>query len=259
MKIINLILLSFLLFINKSSFGQSVHLIKEGIIQFDKTINKYALIERSIKTINSSNLVLEEFARYKREHTQFLTLKSTLTFSSNRTMFEPTNYVDDNNENFWNGKIISDQFNTVFNDFSNNTTFIEKKILGNNFLIVDSLRNITWKITDETRNIAGFKCRRANGLVMDSIYVVAFYTNEIPIASGPESFSGLPGMILGLAIPSENVNWFATKIIQKPVSIPLWSTKPTKQFTYKQLEAVLADTFKNYGSALQSILRNFLL
>jgi GLPGLI family protein len=48
--------------------------------------------------------------------------------------------------------------------------------------------------------IAGFNCRRANAMIMDSIYVVAFYTDEILTTGGPESFSGLPGMILGVAL-----------------------------------------------------------
>ncbi len=47
---------------------------------------------------------------------------------------------------------------------------------------------------------------------MDSIYVVAFYTDEILTTGGPESFTGLPGMILGIAIPHEHVSWFATKV-----------------------------------------------
>jgi GLPGLI family protein len=29
---------------------------------------------------------------------------------------------------------------------------------------------------------------------------------------GPENFSGLPGMILGIAMPRANVTWFATKL-----------------------------------------------
>jgi hypothetical protein len=45
----------------------------------------------------------------------------------------------------------------------------------------------------------------------DSIVVIAFYTDEIIPSSGPESFGGLPGMILGLAIPKMHTTWYATK------------------------------------------------
>ena len=47
---------------------------------------------------------------------------------------------------------------------------------------------------------------------MDSIYVVAFYTDEIVTPGGPESFTGLPGMILGVALPHQHITWFATKV-----------------------------------------------
>ena len=47
---------------------------------------------------------------------------------------------------------------------------------------------------------------------MDSVYVIAFYTDQITTTGGPESFNGLPGMILGVAIPRINTTWFATKL-----------------------------------------------
>jgi GLPGLI family protein len=63
---------------------------------------------------------------------------------------------------------------------------------------------------------------------MDSIYVVAFYTDQIPVSGGPESFTGLPGMILGVALPYEHITWFATKVSEIPVdpkSLTLPATK----------------------------------
>jgi GLPGLI family protein len=47
---------------------------------------------------------------------------------------------------------------------------------------------------------------------MDSVFVVAFYTDEITVPGGPESFSGLPGMILGLVINRVHTTWYATKV-----------------------------------------------
>ena len=110
------------------------------------------------------------------------------------------------------------------------------------------MRNIKWKITDETRAIAGFQCRRANALIMDSIYVVAFYTDEIITNGGPESFSGLPGMILGVAIPHEHITWFATKVYTE--TIPEASVKPPvkgKKITNANLLTTLQDRMKDWG------------
>lgn len=74
------------------------------------------------------------------------------------------------------------------------------------------MKRITWRMTDEYREIAGYNCRRANGLTPDSIYVVAYYANELPVSGGPESINGLPGMILGLVVPSQHVSYFANKV-----------------------------------------------
>jgi GLPGLI family protein len=38
------------------------------------------------------------------------------------------------------------------------------------------MRNYQWRITDETRTIAGFECKKAVTKICDSVYVVAFYT-----------------------------------------------------------------------------------
>ncbi len=35
---------------------------------------------------------------------------------------------------------------------------------------------------------------------------------------GPESFAGLPGMIPGVALPHDNVTWFATRVMEIPVT-----------------------------------------
>ena len=91
--------------------------------------------------------------------------------------------------------------------------FSEKKIYENSYFIKEKIPQIQWKWTDETRDIAGFQCRRANALILDSVYVVAFYTNQITTEGGPESFTGLPGMILGIAIPQLHTTWFAKSVI----------------------------------------------
>jgi len=102
--------------------------------------------------------------------------------------------------------------NTVYNDYTAGTTISRKPIYEENYLVQDSLLKITWKITADTRNIAGFECRKAIGILFDTVAVFAFYTDEIMISGGPEGINGLPGMILGMGIPRLHTTWFATKV-----------------------------------------------
>ncbi len=84
----------------------------------------------------------------------------------------------------------------VINDITGNTVTAQREIFENTYVIKDSLRNLEWKITSETREIAGFECKKAVTKICDSVVVVAFYTDQISVSAGPESFGGLPGMIL---------------------------------------------------------------
>ena len=89
---------------------------------------------------------------------------------------------------------------------------LKKPVFEETFLVQDSLVKIKWKLTADTRLIAGFECRKAIGIIDDSIAVFAFYTDEILITGGPEGIQGLPGMILGVGIPRLHTTWFATKV-----------------------------------------------
>jgi GLPGLI family protein len=84
---------------------------------------------------------------------------------------------------------------------------------------------------------------------MDSVYVFAFYTDEILTSGGPEGFSGLPGMILGIAIPRLNATWFATKLELTAVPSPLSTSTPVKgkKTTRSELNSILKINLKDWG------------
>ncbi len=201
-----------LLHIN-NAFCQFAHFTNHGIIEFEKTVNMFAVL----KPTNSENSFQQMFYdKYKSSRPQFVAIKSKLIFDNQRSLFTP---VWDDNEKVKGGWMANDvsQINQVYTDFSQSSFTTKKTVFEEDFIVKDSLRKINWKITTEVRNIAGYNCRRANAIIMDSVYVVAFYTDQIPVSGGPESFTGLPGMILGVALPYEHVTWFATKVSEMPV------------------------------------------
>lgn len=103
------------------------------------------------------------------------------------------------------------------------------------YLIEGVLDSITWRFTDEYRNIAGYECRRVNGATKDSLYLVAFYTDQIPVSGGPALSNGLPGMILGLIIPEMHIQYWATLVEfnNEPV-INSWRDKKSTQITFNE-------------------------
>ena len=138
--------------------------------------------------------------------------------------------------------------NIVYTDLSQQMSSSQKTVFEDIYNIQDSVRKAKWKITPDTRTIAGFECRRATTIIMDSVFVVAFYTDQIVTPGGPESFSGLPGMILGLAIPRLNTTWFATKLelvdVKETTLIP---PKKGKKTTMPSLKTKLQSAMKDWG------------
>lgn len=134
--------------------------------------------------------------------------------------------------------------------------------LDEKYILKDSLTNITWRFTDEYRNIAGFECRRVNGATPDSLYLVAFYTDEIPVSAGPALSHGLPGMILGLAIPEMHIQYWATKVDFANETIPMdWKDKKAKQMTMDEFSNSLGHFFqrrRDSDSAKKNILEQLI-
>lgn len=207
------------------SLGQEAHFTTSGIIEYEKKCNMYALIRKEINK-NNEDWLAKPFEEYQKSNPQFKVLKSTLKFGNNKTLFTPV-IDEDEKRNGWFDLQMATQFNTIYSDLNTDMSIAQKTVFEQTFLLKDTTRKINWKITDETREIAGYTCRRANAIVMDSIYVVAFYTDKILVTGGPESFTGLPGMILEVALPHENVSWIATKVTD--ITIPEAEIVPPKK------------------------------
>ena len=174
-----------------------------------------------------------------------------------KSLFKPGRETQYDPRSFYQG--IADK-NIVYNDYASGTTITQKPVFEETFLVQDSLVNIKWKITSDTRNIAGFECRKAIGTIDDTITVFAFYTDEILINAGPESVNGLPGMILGLGMPRIHTTWFATKVeltdINMTKIVPATKGKKVNRQTMIQsLDKVL----KNWGDYGKNLIWNFVI
>jgi len=238
--------------------AQHAHFTTSGTIEFERKTNTWVVLKKEINKDNEA-FVASAYEAYKKANPQFRTLKSTLSFTGNKTLFTPVEADPATNIFIFSIMPLMNQNNTIYSDMNHGTTIAQRTVLGDAFLISDSTRKITWKITDETRDIAGYHCRRANGLMLDSIYVVAYYTTQIPIPGGPESFNGLPGMILGVALPHENVTWFATKVtdgtLPENAVVP---PKKGKKTDSKDFVTTLQNALKDHGSIAVEFIRQFM-
>ncbi|MBK5271724.1 MAG: GLPGLI family protein [Bacteroidia bacterium] len=174
-----------------------------------------------------------------------------------KSIYKPGREVPIDSRSWYNS--IADK-NIVFTDYKSEKVIAQKPVYEETFLVEDSTLKIKWKITPDTRIIAGFECRKAVGIIDDSIGVFAFYTDEIMISGGPESIGGLPGMILGLSVPRLHATWFATGVQVNGVNIS--SVTPAtkgKKVTRKSMIGQLDAVLKNWGDYGKKMVVNFMI
>jgi len=205
--------------------------ISKGKIEFERTTNVWAEFKGTF-----AEQMKKAIPQYQKSYFNY-------EFDDNKSIYQPGRESDSKINSFF-GAPSTD--NEVYSDYTTKKSIAHKNVFEKSFLIEDSLRNATWKITNDFREIAGFNCRRATTIIMDSVFVVAFYTDEIMIPGGPESFNGLPGMILGLVINRLHTTWYATKVEVNSVNVkdiipPTKGKKTTNNEVLETLKKSLSD------------------
>ncbi|RYY87797.1 MAG: GLPGLI family protein [Chitinophagaceae bacterium] len=105
-------------------------------------------------------------------------------------------------------------------NFTKGERLDKRELFDNDFIVVDTISRLAWKLSEETKVILGHTARKAtaqrigqrmavtmeNGEmkrtpVADTATIVAWYTTAIPVSVGPQDFQGqLPGLILELDV-----------------------------------------------------------
>lgn len=206
--------------------------ILTGKVEYEKKVNMH-------KKMGNSSWADEMKGKYP----QFRTTYFDLLFNDKESLYKAGREVEDKYRAMWGESLLDD---IIYNNYDSIKTITQKQVFEKTYLLQDSLMNIEWKITNETRTIAGFNCRKAVGRFMDTIYAVAFYTDEIIVPAGPEVYTGLPGLILGVALPRLNTTWFATKLElkesgSKDFAIPAKGKKINRKEMFKTIISATKD------------------
>ncbi len=187
-----------MLFLTGSLLGYSQVFITGGSITYERKIQMHKILAAN-----------KWFKGNMGEIPKFYTSKFMLRFNSDTTVYSKVEEDNTNNTPSW---AIYARENESVNIFSKNLSVVKKTVYSDDFIIKDSLPHYQWKLVNETRRIAGVECKKATTIINDSIFIVAFYAENIPVSGGPEQFSGLPGMILGIAVPRLHVTYYAQKV-----------------------------------------------
>ena len=145
---------------------------------------------------------------------------------------------------------------------------LRRSNLERSYVVSDSIRKLEWKLSDETKTILTYTCRKAtstrissrqqmsmeNGemkrtTIPDTAVVVAWFTTDIPVAVGPEYQGQLPGAILELDIANGQTIYKALEVLTKVSANKIKAPKEGKKMTAaefaKEREKLMEEMRKN--------------
>lgn len=232
-----------------AGFSQA-QFITAGKVEYEKTYNQHSALDDE----HNDNDWIQQI---RKNYPKFVKDVYELQFNNNKSAYKLAKENPDN-KYLWRDKPSTTDI--TVKDLETNKIALQKEVFETQYLLQDSMRNYQWRITDETRTIAGFECKKAVTKICDSVVVVAFYTDQIMVSSGPESFGGLPGLILGLAVPRLHTTWFATKLeLVQPTAAQTSPTQKGKKANWQQLETDLTKLKVRWGDYGTKYLWNFML
>lgn len=222
--------------------GSRAQYTAQGTIEFERKVNLHRQLEDMAAESGGS-----WWEKMKTQMPKFVVSYFDYSFTPANSIYKPGREVENAPKLMFGSSPASD--NVVFTDFRTGKVKAAKQVFEEKFLVEDSVRKMEWKIMDEVRMIANYKCRKAVGKICDSVYVVAFYTEDIMVNGGPEMFAGLPGMILQISIPRLYSTWMATRIdITSPKPEVMKAPEKGKKVTQGQMYETLMASVSKWGA-----------
>ena len=239
--------------------------VKEGKILYERTM------QMQIR-INDDNPAFQNMIPKERKD------KFELLFTEGKSLWQPVEDDGQNDETaFGDGGGMRMVFrgpgsnDIIFHNVTDSKKVEQRELADKNFIITDSIRKMSWKVTGETKTILDHNCMKAttqrtqpsmrmtmdNGQakresVTDTLNIVAWFTNEIPGSFGPDIYQGqLPGTILEIDVNNGRSSFKAIEISPKvdiaKVKEPSKGKKATPAEFAKEREKMMQEMMRNGG------------
>ncbi len=228
----------------------------QGVIQYEETISFQIDLPEG----------MEEF---KSQIPNSQKNKMNLTFTEEVALYEPAKSNEDPQDvtmgSEGGGMMIKMKFdmpeNKTFTNISEGTMIEKQDFMGKKFLISGDVEKYKWKLTGEQEKVLDYVCQKAT--FQDSTRnLVAWFTPQIPVATGPGSISGLPGIILKLDRNDGERVVVATLVELKEIEKKtLKAPKKGKKVTQEEFQKIQDEKMKEMeeefgGSGSRIIIRN---
>nr|WP_315421379.1 GLPGLI family protein [uncultured Pedobacter sp.] len=181
------LLTSLFLLLTISLFGQQN--IKNKIIKITFLNQPYSQYQ-----INSNSSVAEqkESMDLNKGYKFYYTLY--ISPSTNQSIYTLDTVMVNVPKNKADIKFINDKFAYCIR-YSNSDYILQETVFERDFFAKGSINDIEWEITDEKKKLYGFNCTKAISK-NKKFLITTWFTNEIPVSSGPVNYFGLPGFVV---------------------------------------------------------------
>jgi GLPGLI family protein len=216
------------LFIANNVFAQS----HQGMIRYERKLD----VHRHLQDEQMKAMV-----------PQFQVASYDLFFNDSISIYKavPKDEAPDPFENSGGGAHVMMKFSgpgddgMLYQNYGSGRLLEEASLEGKKYLITDSIRTLSWKLSEETGVILGHPCKKATAITPRGNKLVAWYSEDIPVPVGPDKISGLPGAILKLDMDSAGVVYTATQIASSVNAKDLRAPAGNKAITRAEYEKVL--------------------
>lgn len=110
----------------------------------------------------------------------------------------------------------------------------------------ESFPTMKWTLGKEMRTICGYECQKATCHWRGRDYV-AWFTQKIPLKSGPWKFGGLPGLIMKIYDTNNLYTWEAVAVENGSFPIIQWDETKFKETTRKKVWEMQRDYNMKYS------------
>jgi GLPGLI family protein len=163
---------------------------KEGRVVYERKINMH----RRLEDPAMKSMIPE-----------FTTSKVELLFSSDESLWRNIREEEDIRDEAGgqsNGPVIRMRFGSgddqTYKNYATEKMIRQQELGPKKYLIEDSFPHQSWKLETDTQTISGHLCKKATTKGQQGNAIIAWYAEDLQCSSGPETYGGLPGLILQL-------------------------------------------------------------
>jgi GLPGLI family protein len=216
--------------------------MKEGKVVYERTIQ----MQRRNMSPDVANMVPQT----RKDNFELL-------FANNQSLWQAIQTADGDNGSV-NGPGFSFRMagmnDVIYFNLDTKKRLDQRELFDREYLVEDSVRTLSWKLSDETKTILGHPARKAtanristrmqmtmeNGEMKrqempDTAQVIAWFATDIPVSAGPSEYQGqLPGLVLELELNKGRQVYTAVELSSKVKVSDIKEPKKGKRLTEKE-------------------------